>query len=169
MLAAHRGQLTRAAAAATTHLPLAQADMSWVHWHPASSFLASRLEAATSTHPATHISDHDNALGAREGAEAERAASGHPDQTAAGGRQQVLRRLRSQRSVGHTSTWHNNHDIVYDITRSLRVRAVVCVCEDVESLVDVVTAVTMSVCSSSTHDTLFPHFIFSSFISLLHM
>lgn len=51
-------------------------------------------------------SHHDDAVGAREGAEAERAASGHPVQTAAGGLQQVLRRLRGQRSVGHTWAWH---------------------------------------------------------------
>lgn len=97
--------------------------------------MASQLEAATFAHPATHTSEHDNALGAREGAEAERAASGHPDQTAAGGRQQVLRRLRGQRSVGHNSTWHNIYDIVYDFTKSWRVCAGVCVrvCKDAVS------------------------------------
>lgn len=76
-----------------------QSDMSRAYWHNVRRLPSAPRRAAATSTPRRH----DDALGAREGAEAERAASGHPVQTAAGGRQQVLRRLRGQRSVGHTS------------------------------------------------------------------
>ena len=59
---------------------------------------------------------HDDPLGAGEEPEAQRAAPGHPGRPAAGGRQQVLRRLRGQR---YGSPAHLSHPLNLSSSRSV--------------------------------------------------